>query len=609
MNTTYIKVLKVIESFASEHLQVKKFGSDFPEQLPNFGTETEEYPLLFVSPNSSIFDTNINQFTLTIYCFDVIQKDRENINTILSDTHSILNDLKIWLREGEIPGIDVDGNPNVIPVNNALLDYVAGWEMSITLDVDTYGICQIPFDEAPAILDVVNNIVYSKYLTCETLANCSTFTDLEDIVDGLVTNSILEAPMDGSQYARQSGTWSVVDIDAAASVWKTGDLTTNATTSTQNVYRQGSLNLVGSNKFFSTGPTTADIDGEILGTNFGHITSGGGTIPFIQLLSNHGNGSAGTNHFIGRYVGAGVGNPQMNFSAIKSTSYDAWGDTGRVLFRFNDGYLTPQSKLDIGTDYLKFTSYPSSRNDSGSINNFLYTDTVGVLKSKPINSILESRNGINIYFSDFVEQGDFRVNNAGYNAAQAYYGGTGNVNHPGQIIHYLDNITSIALTFINFGYKEPNQVLDFIYMVDTTQSYLNSTIGCGIDTGVVANDNAYYFHIIGSTVSAVTSNGGTKTTVSLGSLASGDINSGTYYHYRISVLTTNSIKFDVYQMNGTLLYTTTITTNIVGDYTNNMPIGIKTYITNGTPSITPVYMARYDYISIKYNTIKQRGAI
>jgi hypothetical protein len=431
---------------------------------------------------------------------------------------------------------------------------------------------------------------------------------------GSVTNVTFSAATQSNTiyFPNASGTLALLsDVQSSNNnVWKTSDLTTNATNNTQNVYRQGSSNLVGSNKFFSTGPTVSDIDGEILGTNFGHITGGGGTIPFIQLLSNSGNGSAGTNHFIGRYVGAGVSNPQMNFSAIKSTSYDAWGDAGRVLFRFNDGYLAPQSKLDIGTDYIKFTTYPSTRNDTGStVSNLLFTDTTGVLKSKPIGNVLESRNGSNNYFSDFIEQGDFRVNNAGYNAAQVYYGGTVNVNHPGQITHYLDNITSIGLTFINFGHKEPNQILDFVYLVDTTQPYLNSTIGCGIDTGVVANDNAYYFHIIGNTISAVTSRNGTKTSVTLGNLASGDINNGTYYHYRISVLTTNSIKFDVYQMNGNLLFTTTISTNIVDDLTNNMPIGVKTFITSGTPSITPVYMARYDYVSIKYNNIKQRGAI
>ena len=720
-NTTYIKVLRAIESFSREHLQIKKFASDFPEQMPNFATTTEEYPILFVSPGDGVFDVNINTFELTIYCFDIIQKDRANINTILSDTHSILNDLKIWLREGEIAGIDVNGTPRVTPINNALLDYVAGWEMSIVLDVDTYGLCEIPFDEAPAVLDVVNNIIYSKYLTCETLEDCSTFSDAIDGLQSQINNSIQEAPIDGEQYARQDGDWSVINIPTGSTptsyvigwekekqksnlitlgkgkgkirftngsnvilgldgvdfnsgnnfdnpfywyeitvlladntfryillnsnsssidgtiyriynnndlvtnlgsswldatgdyewwpyvlpsgtgrfahaegyktkangqgshaegrgtltlgnyshaegdrtqatadathaegllsvandtgshaegestiangrgshtegrfttangrgshaegesniangasshaggyeniannfsetvigqysigitgsdttfvdtdtifrvgigldidnkkdgfrvykngalylypqttanitngvngflmyndtskrlsthngttwkeyaytsdvttsdIWKKSGLTVSATNSTDNVYRLGSANIVGSNKFFSTGPSQADIDGEILGNNFGHITSGSGTIPFIQLLSNSGNGSAGTNHFIGRFVGAGVGNPQMNFSAIKSTSYDAWGDSGRVLFRFNDGYLTPQTKFDIGTDYIKFNSYPSSRNDAGSASNILCTTSTGVLQSKSISSIIPTQ--------------------------------------------------------------------------------------------------------------------------------------------------------------------------------------------------------------------------
>jgi len=92
-NQSYIRVLTTLELFAKEHLQIKRFASDFPEQLPNFSSESEQYPILFVSPNNSIFKKNQNTFDLTIYCYDLIQDGRDNINTILSDTNTILNDL------------------------------------------------------------------------------------------------------------------------------------------------------------------------------------------------------------------------------------------------------------------------------------------------------------------------------------------------------------------------------------------------------------------------------------------------------------------------------------------------------------------------------------
>lgn len=150
INISYTRLLNAFETFSNAHLQIKRFGSDFEEQMPNFATENEKYPILFVSPNNSIFDENANQFSVKVFCFDVIEKDRTNINTILSDTNTILNDVYRWFKDGEVFGIDVIGTaPNSTPINNALLDYVAGWEMDITFEVDTYGLCEIPFSPAP----------------------------------------------------------------------------------------------------------------------------------------------------------------------------------------------------------------------------------------------------------------------------------------------------------------------------------------------------------------------------------------------------------------------------------------------------------------------------
>lgn len=705
-NQTYLRILQAIESFASEHLQIKKFASDFPEQLPNFATKDEAYPILWVSPSSGIYNQYTNSFDLTVYCYDIIQKDRENINTILSDTHQILNDLTKWLKDGDIAGIDLVNTPTVIPINNDLLDYTAGWQMTISLVVDTYSICEIPFNEQPAILDVVNNIVYSKYLTCETLSECETIVDIENNLSGLTANLIkkqnlptgfitgmqlsinsdntkfdiaaggyvitdfsdiqninvqiiefnglsgitpqylntnnityigidvnqtiiqkdvpftneerrsiailgavihsnkifinvtneIKAPivaptnqlhdfikavgvlnLDGNIYGpnganlmlnKSMGTvfglginaqdylnphqldipsqtgltfryrlqngfeyadrttidptnydlngvltalqnnnkWSVQHINlfqsglariqygqeeynsleeaeadlktgnfvvesnigqnaifrsylivkknatnlsdptqakfipvdkfgnvvsgavsltfnsiitalgytpedsanktdvigtgtttnypstkavvdyitTANGTWKKSGLSTNANLVNEKIYRQNSVNVIGSVVNFGTGPTQADVDNEILGSQFGHIF-GGGTVPFIQLLGNGGNGSAGPNQFISRMVGAPTTMQQMTFSAIKSTNYDSWGDAGRLLWRFQDGYLAPQAKFDIGTDYVRFASYTSSRNDtSDTMNNVLFTTSNGSLRSKPV---------------------------------------------------------------------------------------------------------------------------------------------------------------------------------------------------------------------------------
>jgi len=88
---------------------------------------------------------NTNIFAMDIYCVDIIQKDRANINTILSDTNLILNDLYLYFSQGSDLSIDAQV-PTLIPVNNFDLDYVAGWQMSITFEVDQYCVNDIPFE-------------------------------------------------------------------------------------------------------------------------------------------------------------------------------------------------------------------------------------------------------------------------------------------------------------------------------------------------------------------------------------------------------------------------------------------------------------------------------
>ncbi len=98
-------------------MQVKKVGSDFVEQLPNFATKDEKYPLVYIAPIDATpgvegFTTDIQ---LEIYCMDIIQKDRANINVILSDCHLILNDFYVWFTDSNDYSIDIMAPPSALP--------------------------------------------------------------------------------------------------------------------------------------------------------------------------------------------------------------------------------------------------------------------------------------------------------------------------------------------------------------------------------------------------------------------------------------------------------------------------------------------------------------
>ncbi len=155
MNVPYLKLLQSIEAFASAHLEVRRFKADFLEQMGNFGTLTEAYPVLYASPSSASFNqdplSDINTYTLTFYCVDVIQQDRGNINDILSTTAQILNDLHKYFKSSDLAGITIITDSTSSPLNNYLLDYTAGWSMTVTFQLETYTVCDIPFSESPII--------------------------------------------------------------------------------------------------------------------------------------------------------------------------------------------------------------------------------------------------------------------------------------------------------------------------------------------------------------------------------------------------------------------------------------------------------------------------
>jgi len=144
--TSYITLLSKIEQFCNAHLQIKKYGGEFREQMPNFSTKNEKYPVVFVEPVSDLEDLNTNQFSINVYCVDIIQKDRANLNTIVSDCQLILKDMYVYYTNDMDMQLDVVGTSTMTPINNFDLDYVAGWVMSITFEVATYGPCEIPME-------------------------------------------------------------------------------------------------------------------------------------------------------------------------------------------------------------------------------------------------------------------------------------------------------------------------------------------------------------------------------------------------------------------------------------------------------------------------------
>ena len=220
--TSWITLLSKIETFCNAHLQIQKYGGEFREQMPNFSTKDEKYPIIYVEPVSDTEDLNTNQFTINIYCVDIIQKDRANINTIVSDCQLILKDIYVYYVNDNDPTLDVIGTATMTPLNNLDLDYVAGWVMSITFEVNSYGDCAIPMQPIPppspiecdparlVILDTDGNQLYEL-----VLASGSTNNQTIQDATWLLQNTVPTTLQTGSILAEGSAT-----IEAPDASWE-----------------------------------------------------------------------------------------------------------------------------------------------------------------------------------------------------------------------------------------------------------------------------------------------------------------------------------------------------------------------------------------------------
>lgn len=143
MSITLKQVTDQIFTFAAAHQMIKRYGFEFKEQMQNLATEEESWPYFFLVPVSATSLENVVEFEFEAWCVDRLQKDRTNTKFIVSDTQFILDNFASWLEEGE-HDLEVDQIWPMTPVNNDLLDYVAGWSMRVKCITQRPQLCEAP---------------------------------------------------------------------------------------------------------------------------------------------------------------------------------------------------------------------------------------------------------------------------------------------------------------------------------------------------------------------------------------------------------------------------------------------------------------------------------
>jgi len=146
MAYSYNTLVDIFDKFGENHLAIKRLDVSFFDQLPNFSTNGDNFPLMYVEPTSVEFDENADNNSFRVYCLDILLKDRSNEKEIMNQTLLILRDLVNWVRLDDDLKVDVTNTPIAVPVNNFLLDSTVGWYLDIDLDSPTINNdCSIPF--------------------------------------------------------------------------------------------------------------------------------------------------------------------------------------------------------------------------------------------------------------------------------------------------------------------------------------------------------------------------------------------------------------------------------------------------------------------------------
>jgi len=390
MVTSYTVLKDRIQIFCDNHYQIEKFGGEFQSEINNFATKDERYPILYLSPINQRVYENVTEFDLDIYVLDLIDDDRSNINVILSDTNLILNDLYNYYKEGYDSNIDVIGNPSLSPLNNQLLDYAAGWVMRITLEVNNYTACQIPFiDGIPYVSSDNCQTNTYKYLTCETVTGC---TSLQEYIAEQIAAIPSGTSVTGFSYEASGNTLSIELSDNSTFdviINEMSGMTFTGAVSATTYYGDGS-NLTGINATEVTGFTfdTGNYQLELEQSNDNNfmvdlsilasdMTITGGTYNSSTGTATFTNNSGGTFDVTGFLTG---------FTDIYTTgaTYDV--STGEATFTRNDGNSYSVSGFYTGGTDTYVTGFTNNNNV------FTISDNTG----QDFSTTLESLTGLTI---------------------------------------------------------------------------------------------------------------------------------------------------------------------------------------------------------------------
>lgn len=148
---TYNDIIRYLNLFAEVHMDIFRFESDDLDQMSEITSKEEKFPMVYLVPINNSYDYEVDTYTLRVYCYDRLMKDRSNEINCKSKTNQILNDMNIWLRKESSLPFEISDVSYVYPFDSALMTDVSGWYMEVTIEVPSYSECDIPFLNKPIL--------------------------------------------------------------------------------------------------------------------------------------------------------------------------------------------------------------------------------------------------------------------------------------------------------------------------------------------------------------------------------------------------------------------------------------------------------------------------
>ena len=191
---TYNQVVTLLSDIATNHYQIHSFvDGDLWEVMESNQAAHKKFPLLWVRPLSANLEFPFETVRMGIAVMDLVNTDESNENEVLSDTLTILSDIKSILDTPSYANtFIVSKSASLTPFTERFSAKVTGWAMELDVKIQWLGDrCAIPISSAPTVNNLCKPVlVYDQNGNLlATVPSGGTYTDSTVGADATVRNT------------------------------------------------------------------------------------------------------------------------------------------------------------------------------------------------------------------------------------------------------------------------------------------------------------------------------------------------------------------------------------------------------------------------------------